>query len=108
MEKLQYQVLKKATGAVQGSSMEKVNKIAGVEDVETIMRANQARFIARCMADPAGVGDILQGKEEGRDWRDKDIRWMPQEHKGKDGFTLVAYRMQSGGGRGIIMGWHVP
>src|SRR5258706_13075130 len=42
MERLQYQALKKSTGAVQGGSMEKVNKIAGVEEVDTIMRANQA------------------------------------------------------------------
>ena len=53
MERLQYQALKKATGAVQGSSMEKVDKIAGVEDVDTIMKAAQARFDARSMADPA-------------------------------------------------------
>ena len=31
--------------------------------------------------------------EGGRDWRDKNIRWMPEEHKGKDGYTSVASRM---------------
>ena len=62
MERLQYQALKEATGAVQGSSIEKVDMIAGVEDVDTIMRANQACFIARSMADPAGVGDIYRKK----------------------------------------------
>ena len=40
MERLQYQALKKSTGAVQGSSMEKVNRIGGVEEVDTIMRAS--------------------------------------------------------------------
>ena len=83
MERLQYQALKKSTGAVQGSSMEKVNRIAGVEEVDTIMRASQVRFIARSMADPSGVGDMWpksarpengEDGEEGRDWRDKNIR----------------------------------
>ena len=56
--------------------MEKVNRIAGVEEVDTIMRASQARFIARSMADPSGVGDMWpklarpendEDREEGRD-----------------------------------------
>ena len=102
MERLQYQALKKSTGAVQGSSIEKVNRIAGVEEVDTIMRASQVRFIARSMADPSGVGDMWpksarlgneEDGEEGRDWRNKNIRWMPEEHKGRDGYTSIASRM---------------
>ena len=58
MERLQYQALKKSMGAVQGSSIEKINKIAGVEEVDTIIRASQARFVARSMADPSRVWDI--------------------------------------------------
>ena len=66
------------------------------------MRSNQARFVARSMADPSGVGDMwpksarLENKEDGergRDWRDKAIRWMPEEYKGRDGYTSVASRM---------------
>lgn len=40
MDKLQYQALKKSTEAVQGSSMEKVNKIVGVEEVDIIISAS--------------------------------------------------------------------
>ena len=58
MERLQYQALNKASGAVQWSSEEKLNKITGVEDVDTIMRATQAKFVARSMGDPTGVGGI--------------------------------------------------
>ena len=104
MERLQYQALKKSMGAVQGSSMEKVNKIPGVEEVDTIMRASQARFVARSMADPSGVGDMWpksarpengEDGEGGRDWRDKSVRWMPEEHKGRDGYTSTASRMMA-------------
>ena len=58
IERLQYQALKKSMGAVQGSSIEKINKIAGVEEVDTIIRASQARFVVRSMADPSRVWDI--------------------------------------------------
>ena len=82
--------------------MEKVNRIAGVEEVDTIMRASQVRFVARSMADPSRVRDIWpksvrpendEDGEEGRDWRDKNVRWMPEEHKGRDGYTSTASRM---------------
>ena len=82
--------------------MEKANRIAGVEEVDIIMRASQVKFVARSMADPSGVGDMCpksvrseneENREEGRDWRDKSIRWMPKEHKGRDGYTLTASRM---------------
>ena len=36
----------------------KVEKIAGVEAVDTIMEAAQARFFARAVADPSAVGDL--------------------------------------------------
>ena len=59
-----------------------------MEDIDTIMRANQVRFVVRSIADPAGVGDIPR-EREGRDWRNRGIRWL----QGKDGYTSVAYRM---------------
>ena len=95
MERLQYQALKKATGAVQGSSIEKVDKIAGVEDVDIIMKSAQTRFVARSIANSTGVGDICLGceTEVGRHWRDKELRWAPKEHVGKDGYTSIASRM---------------
>ena len=45
-QRLQYQALKKVIGGVQRSRMEKVNRITGVEDVDAIMKAIQARFVA--------------------------------------------------------------
>ena len=56
--------------------MEKGNRIAGVEEVDTIMRANQVRFVARSMADPSGIGDMWpksarpENKEDGEEGRD--------------------------------------
>ena len=95
MLRFQYQALKKATGAVQGSSIEKVDKITGVEDVDTTMKSAQTRFVARSIADPTGVGDIWLGceTEVGRYWRDKELRWAPKEHAGKGGYTSIASRM---------------
>ena len=29
----------------------------------------------------------------GRDWRDKNIKWILEEYKEQDGYTLVAFRM---------------
>ena len=55
---MQYQALRKATGAVQGTAMDKVNRMAGVEDVPTYLDNCQARFIARCVEDPTKLGDI--------------------------------------------------
>ena len=57
-ERLQYQALRKCTGAVLGANKEKVNAIAGVEDVETILDASQQRYMARCIANPSTTEDI--------------------------------------------------
>ena len=51
-ERLQCQALRKCTGAVLGANKDKVNAIAGVEDVETILYSSQQRYMARCIADP--------------------------------------------------------
>ena len=55
--KLQNQALRKCTGASYGSSGTKVEKIAGIEAVDTIMEAAQ-RFFARAVADPSAVGNL--------------------------------------------------
>ena len=59
------------------------------------MKSAQARFVARSMADPTGVGDIWQGceSEEGRHWRDKNLSWAPREYAGKNGYTSIASQM---------------
>ena len=57
-ERLQYQALRKCTGTTLGASMEKVNYIARVEDVKTILDSTQVRYLARCATDPATTLDL--------------------------------------------------
>ena len=56
--------------------MERVDKIAIVEYIDTIMKSAQTRFVERSIADPTGVGDIWLGFEieVGRHWKDKELR----------------------------------
>ena len=80
MQKLQNQALWKCTGAAYGSSGEKVQKIAGVESVDTILDAAQTRFFARAVADPSALGDLWptslkldnEGVEEWTEERGRD------------------------------------
>ena len=44
-ERLQYQALRKCTGATLGASRERVNYIARVEDVKTILDSTQVRYM---------------------------------------------------------------
>ena len=55
LSSLQYQCLRKCTGAPLGTSKTAVNKIAGVEAIETKMGAMQARFVARSMGDNSAM-----------------------------------------------------
>ena len=91
--------MRKCTGAVLGSNKEKVNKIAVVEDVETILNTGQARYIARCMADPSTTDDIWEDEvpnKNGRPWNDHQTPWNPPKgSKHKDGFQTVAGRLLS-------------
>ena len=57
-ERLQYQALRKCTGATLVASREKVNYIARVEDVKTILDSTQVRYLARCATDPATTSDL--------------------------------------------------
>ena len=103
MQKLQNQALRKCTGAAYRSSGEKVEKIAGVEPVDTILDRAQTRFFARAVADPAAIGDLWMAslkpdnqdseltEEEGRDWRDHGAYWV-QNNK-TDRYISVASRI---------------
>jgi len=103
MQKLQNQALRKCTGAAYGSSGEKVERIAGVEAVDTILDGAQTRFFARAVADPTAIGDLWPAslkpdnadnelvEEEGRDWGDHGAYWV-QNNK-TDGYTSVASRI---------------
>ena len=103
MQKLQNQALRKCTGAAYRSSGEKVERIAGVEPVDTILDGAQTRFFARAVADPAAIGDLWSAtlkpdnqddeltEEEGRDWRDHRAYWV-QNYK-TDGYTSVASKI---------------
>ena len=100
LSKLQYRVLRKATGAVQETAADKVNWMARVEDVNTHMDNKQARFVARCVEDPSKLGDImpvgfgddnmlddeLAEEEDGRAWNDHGPQWVGKEGK-KDRFV---------------------
>ena len=57
-ERLQYQALRKCTGATLGASRQRVNYIARVEDVKTILDSSQVRYLARCAADPATTSGL--------------------------------------------------
>ena len=84
----QNQALRKCTGAAYGSSGEKIERIAGVEPVNTILDATQTRFFARAVADPEAIGDLWPSsvkpdndsdewvEEDGRDWKDHSAYWV--------------------------------
>ena len=57
-ERLQYQALRKCSGATPGASRQKVNYIARVEDVKTILDSTQVWYLARCATDPATTSDL--------------------------------------------------
>ena len=63
MALLQNGVMRKALGAVKGSSGRKANAIAAVEDLETFAKAATGRFLARTLCDPprAGIGVVDEG-----------------------------------------------
>ena len=44
--------------ALFGSSGEKMERIVGVESVDTIIDAARTRFFARAVADPTAIGDL--------------------------------------------------
>ena len=63
MTLLQNAAMRKALGAVKGSSGKKANAIVAVEDVETFAKAATGRFLARTLCDPprAGMGVMGEG-----------------------------------------------
>ena len=99
---LQNQALRKCTGAAYGSYGKRVEKIAGVESVDTIMDAAQTRCFARAVADPTAIGDLWPAslkpdnnneddecvEEDGRGWGDHGAFWVQNDKA--DGYTLVA------------------
>ena len=94
LQKLQYQALRRATGAITGASQDKVNKISCVEDVETTLDATQQRFMARAMSDPSKVKDLFTSvnQELGRHWTDNMMSRVQEEQQGRDGYTSVLSR----------------
>ena len=69
------------------------------------MKAAQARFGTRSMADPVGVGDIWpkparhkseEDGESGENWRDKGLHWAPREHARKGGYISITSHMTLG------------
>ncbi len=98
LRKIQYQSLRKCAGAPQGTPIEDVDKIMGVESIETKIDMIQACFVARSMCDGIAMEglwppDFEKSEEKlgkGRDWTDhEDSKWKA----GTDGFGTVAVRM---------------
>ena len=56
MESLQYDALRKCTGAVVGTERTLVNMVAGVESVECFAEGACGRFLAHTIADPERAG----------------------------------------------------
>ena len=77
---MQYQSLSKCAGAPRGTPQEAVDKISGVESIETKMDTMQARFVSRSMCDrsameglwPADFEKSEEEQEEGRHWTDHE------------------------------------
>ena len=67
--------------------------------METILNAGQARYMARCMADPSTTEDIWVVEvpnRTGRLWNDHQTPWNPPRgSKRKDGFQTVAGHLLS-------------
>ena len=65
-----------------------------MEDVETILNAGQARYMARCMADLSTTEDIWAEdvpNKTARPWNDHQTPWNPPRgSKRKDGFQTIA------------------
>ena len=61
-ERLQYEALRKCTGATLSASREKFNYIARGEDVKTILDSTQVRYLARCATDPATTSDLWDAR----------------------------------------------
>ena len=105
--RVQYQALRKATVVIQGTSIDKVNRMAGTENMRTDLDNSQVRFVAWCIEDLSKLGDILplgfgeEGRredelmeEDGRAWTDHGPQWVGREGK-KDGFTSTLSLMVS-------------
>ena len=101
-ERLQYQALRNCTSAIVGANMAIVNKLAAVEDIDTIMEAIQGRFMARCLGDPSAAQDLWEVSMNAdwvRDsawlhWTDYSIRWHQQETAHNwDGYICITDRL---------------
>ena len=72
-ERVQYQALRKCMGATIGASREKVNLMARLEDVETILNSSQVRYLARCASDPSTSEDIWKATDSDSTRQGKDL-----------------------------------
>ena len=98
LKTLQYQCLRRYTGAHQVTAQFAVDRIAGVEPIETKLDAIQAPFVARSLGNPtameglwpADFGGSQEERRAGRHWTDhEDSGWLART----DCFETVADRM---------------
>ena len=64
-EQLQYQALRKCTGATRGSRIDLVSQIAGVESPKMAIEAAQSRLMGTILRDPKVLGDLVEDEEAG-------------------------------------------
>jgi len=90
-EQLQYQALKKCVNATNGSKIELVSQIAGVESPKVALDAAQARLMGKIMRDTTTLEDLMFDDKTGRiAERGREYNDFGQEYTvGLDGFTSV-------------------
>ncbi len=98
MRTLQYQSLRRCTGAPQGTTKLAVDRIAGVEPIEVKLDALQVHFVARSLGSPAAMEGLWPADFEGpQEERRTRRHWTDHEDSGWPartvGFETVADRM---------------
>ena len=91
----QNQALRKCIGAAYGSSGGKVERIVGVESVDTTMDAAQTRFFARAVVDLAAIGDFwpvsINPANSEEEWvetaRSHGAYWVQNNNGKTDGYS---------------------
>lgn len=85
MEKMQYQAPLKATGGIQGSRRETINRIEAVESMPTKLCSMQTRHIARNLEGPSVNQDIYPPDWSLKDREEEDVQLRREGNGGTMG-----------------------
>ena len=79
---------------MQGTAIDKVNRMVGVKDMHTHPDNKRTQFVARCIEDTPRLGDIMPvGFGDGmRRWNDHGPGWVGKEGK-RDKFISTLTHM---------------